>query len=806
MAISAAFTVNGAANPAAHTAAYGSTVTLQLSSVSGVQSVTFSIVGVSKSGMSIPAITAGGIPSGATSTFVLPTDPGDGQGRAYRVKCVVRNGYESDTRYAVVGAANAVGILPLVAGEELDRSASVGWVDGINEAFIAAVDYVETANNIYLTAASLRSAVASLSIGATVHTVDALTLGDGGGASGGLSGYWEIVARGSLTDNVWGVVTDGGSNAAVRRYPGAIYTAWGGTQSTALIQSCLTACSAAGGGVVELPRGTISVTGVGGNIAIAMTGLSNVTLRGQGRGVTVLRLANTADSHVINIDGGTNLAVEDLTIDGNSANQTVSVHGLRIGTAGVAGLTVQRVLIQECFGYGIGLQGGTKTGIRLVDVDVDGTGSDGIDLKNTDDNNDRMFLQNITVRDFGRNSSLSTQAGIDIRGPVNAHGLFVSEFGRFDCVGVRLREGALLDASGFGGHRSHIHGVNVTAGSSTGGSNATQSLVVNADDVSISGGYLSGGFRNLVAIGARLSVTGVSEADADDDGILLGVGADDARLVACHTKDGDTGIRVRSANVSLIGCTSVGAATAGVITESGATSLSVVDLTCEGTGGSMLGVSIASTDTKIVGGTIIDCFRGISSTAARTTALGVEVVDSLDDGILFAVGADDSDAFDCRVRGSGDAGVRLRADNCRVMRNRLTGGVRGLAIESGSDNNTHSNNVYSGNTTDIDNSGSGTRPAVVSGSATVQLRGDVAATLTAGDAETQIWNTTLTASRVVTLSTTGAWNGAQFRITRTGGGGGHTLDVGGLATLNQNDWCVVTYNGTAWEIIQKGTL
>lgn len=87
-------------------------------------------------------------------------------------------------------------------------------------------------------------------------------------------------------------------------------------------------------------------------------------------------------------------------------------------------------------------------------------------------------------------------------------------------------------------------------------------------------------------------------------------------------------------------------------------------------------------------------------------------------------------------------------------------------------------------------------------------RGDVAATLTAGDAETQIWNTTLTANRTITLSTTRAWDGASFRIARPASGA-FTLDVGGLASLSASQWCVVTYvAGTtnAWVLTQRGSL
>lgn len=134
MTLSANFTVNGVANPAAHTAAYASTVTLALTSISDVDSVSFSIVGTSKSGTAFPTITEGGTPTGATSTFALPSDPGDGLGRSYRVKCTVTSNATGDTvtSYGVVGTANASGVLPIALGEELDRDATYGWANEVN--------------------------------------------------------------------------------------------------------------------------------------------------------------------------------------------------------------------------------------------------------------------------------------------------------------------------------------------------------------------------------------------------------------------------------------------------------------------------------------------------------------------------------------------------------------------------------------------------------------------------------------------------------------------------------------------------
>ena len=85
--------------------------------------------------------------------------------------------------------------------------------------------------------------------------------------------------------------------------------------------------------------------------------------------------------------------------------------------------------------------------------------------------------------------------------------------------------------------------------------------------------------------------------------------------------------------------------------------------------------------------------------------------------------------------------------------------------------------------------------------------GDADITLTVGDAPIQLYDTTLTANRTVTLSTTGATNGDKFRIVRTGLGA-YTIDVGGLKTMPSATaaYVEVSFNGTAWILTGYGTL
>lgn len=88
--------------------------------------------------------------------------------------------------------------------------------------------------------------------------------------------------------------------------------------------------------------------------------------------------------------------------------------------------------------------------------------------------------------------------------------------------------------------------------------------------------------------------------------------------------------------------------------------------------------------------------------------------------------------------------------------------------------------------------------------------GDAAKTLTIRDSEdVQIWSTPLTTGRGVTLSTTGAFNGARFRIIRTASAtGAFNLDVGSgpLKSLAAGQWCEVTHNGSAWVLTAFGSL
>lgn len=141
MTLSAAFTVEGIANPAAHHVAFGSTVDLALTSTDGATSIIWEIMACSESSEPIPTLTTAGSPSGATASFVFPADSGDTLGRTFLVRCTVSNqirgsngAYESAIEYAVIGAENSQGELPIVPGEKNYRHGTHGWAPEINRA------------------------------------------------------------------------------------------------------------------------------------------------------------------------------------------------------------------------------------------------------------------------------------------------------------------------------------------------------------------------------------------------------------------------------------------------------------------------------------------------------------------------------------------------------------------------------------------------------------------------------------------------------------------------------------------------
>jgi len=153
----------------------------------------------------------------------------------------------------------------------------------------------------------------------------------------------------------------------------------GVTDDTAAINAAIAAAAGAGGGIVYLPAGTYHVAPTphpqDGTYAVCLLMRGGVTLRGAGTGATTVRLAASAalpagsNSIYLVLNAAinpalataardTDIAVEDLTVDGGAATQTVPTHG--VFWIGCRDVHHTRVRVQDIYGTG-SLGGLTET-------------------------------------------------------------------------------------------------------------------------------------------------------------------------------------------------------------------------------------------------------------------------------------------------------------------------------------------------------------------------------------------------------------------------------------------------------------
>jgi hypothetical protein len=116
----------------------------------------------------------------------------------------------------------------------------------------------------------------------------------------------------------------------------------------------------------RVPAGTPNIAA-----AIALVGLRNVTLRGSGQGLTVLRLMPNQDlagpdTHVVQMRDCKNLTLRDLSVHGayltmDAVNE--QMHGIQLN-AGCDGIVVERVRVFQSAGDGIRFLGDGRTAAK----------------------------------------------------------------------------------------------------------------------------------------------------------------------------------------------------------------------------------------------------------------------------------------------------------------------------------------------------------------------------------------------------------------------------------------------------------
>jgi len=159
------------------------------------------------------------------------------------------------------------------------------------------------------------------------------------------------------------------------------------SDDTAEIQAAIDAAHAAGGGTVYVPAGTYIVSGTSDKSDGAIRLLSNVTLQGAGMGETTLKVRDDNPYAITGIvrtpfDEVTHdVALYDITLDGNRANNAYKIDGFYTGVRPEDprqdyNITVERVEIMNCSGYGFDPHEQTVN-LRIADSVAHHNGLDG---------------------------------------------------------------------------------------------------------------------------------------------------------------------------------------------------------------------------------------------------------------------------------------------------------------------------------------------------------------------------------------------------------------------------------------------
>jgi len=187
----------------------------------------------------------------------------------------------------------------------------------------------------------------------------------------------------------------------------AVHTGDNQTGRMSLINSLITRVSEAGGGIINLPAGFIGAE-------VAMFLKDNVIVIGAGEDITNIVEIDGNDGPVIREYASKNAGITDCTIWPLRQRKSLaaSAHAVRAGLDGANthNLKVLRVYVRCSDGYGVALQDSGWFSDCELDLTVDGSSSDCLDIKN------RMNINagnKLNIR--GRNCSL---LWIGVDGPV----------------------------------------------------------------------------------------------------------------------------------------------------------------------------------------------------------------------------------------------------------------------------------------------------------------------------------------------------------------------------------------------------
>lgn len=228
--------------------------------------------------------------------------------------------------------------------------------------------------------------------------------------------------------------------------------------------------AANGGGTIRLTRRTYPITStetrsyfiIGSSssavqdVSVALALPAGVTLAGDSRGGSVIQRIGGGISAIVALENYGNAAVRDVAVVGPGGDGN-TMHGIATyithsGDHVIDGMTIERVQVRNVGSYGIGQQYCGQRRCIVRDIEVENTGSDGIDWKirgplGQQTVTDTVSFENIRIKTFGVRLPGSSSTGFGLRGQARVRGISIYDIGPGQ-VGLQVAPGVNVPERG----------------------------------------------------------------------------------------------------------------------------------------------------------------------------------------------------------------------------------------------------------------------------------------------------------------------------------------------------------------------
>lgn len=266
-----------------------------------------------------------------------------------------------------------------------------------------------------------------------------------------------------------------------------------------------------GGGRVVLLEGTYTCA------AKVNINKANTTLEGQGKS-TIVTIANSTNTDVINVNNVANCVVTNLKVDGNMANQTTAGDGISVTGSSSNNTIISNCLVQNTYANNISVENGLYQRVvnNYCDTTKTGVGGHNIHMFSDED----IVANNICFAADGTGINFATQRSVCVGNTVHSS------------VGMYIYAGSLE------GIVANNH-CEVTT------SPTTAVIYANSVSINIKGNTISGNYTGSTAYTAIWA----DSSDQTVEGNVININTGTAIVTAIQS--GGTGVSVRNNKIGL---------------------------------------------------------------------------------------------------------------------------------------------------------------------------------------------------------------------------------------------------------------